>query len=314
MAVFRPHVRMVLCIGAACYRFLPDPFLAPEPDNVFMLEGSEALIYQVLALGTGKPFALKVAKASARGEQVEQAIEALARCPKCDGLALAQQRLCLTKARYPRLIAAFPELEYAVLMPWFQGRTWAGYILDRQAGAGYTTRQALKLARMTALALSHLEACGLAHTDLAGSNVLLLPHLEGIEFIDLEGLYFPDAKVPRAHDGTPGYQHRHLGYQGQWRAEGDRFAGAILLTEMLSWWDARVRSYAPPGAESLFRPEELQEREPPLWEAVCAALRAVCPPALELFEQAWASHDLCDCPPLAAWASCLSGELPPAGD
>lgn len=312
MAVFRPHLRLVLCIGLTCYRFMPDPFLAPESESVFMLEGSEALIYQVQELGTGRPFALKVAKAETRGGHIEQAIIALARCPESPGLTLARQRRCLTKAAYPRLIATFPQLEYAVLMPWSEGRTWAGFMLDRRASEAYSTGQALHLARMTALALRSLEAQGFAHSDIAGGNVLLLPGFQGIELLDLEGLYFPDAATPRLrlarprpNWGSPGYQHPHLGPAGQWCAEGDRFAGAILLTEMLTWWDQRVRAAAPPGAESLFRPEGMQECGTPLWAAVRAALEQCCPPALDLFDQAWASDGLRACPTLERWASSL---------
>lgn len=305
MAVFRPHLRLVLCIGAACYRFVPDPFLAPEPENVFMLEGSEALIYQVQELGTGRPFALKVAKAETRGRHIEQAIIALARCPESPGLTLARQRRCLTEAAYPRLIATFPQLEYAVLMPWSAGRTWAGFMLDQRASEAYGVSQALHLARLTALALRSLEAQGLAHSDVAGGNVLLLSGFQGIELLDLEGLYFPDAAPPRPNWGSPGYQHPHLGSAGQWCAEGDRFAGAILLTEMLIWWDPRVRAAALPGAESLFRSEDMQERGTPLWAAVRAALEHCCPPALDLFDRVWASDDLRACPTLERWASCL---------
>jgi hypothetical protein len=310
MAIFRPHLRMALCIGTACYRFLPDPFLVTEPDSVLMREGSEALTYQVQELGTGKPFALKVAKTSTRGKHIEQSIAALARCPEIPGLALARSRVCLTKAAYPRLIATFPELEYAVLMPWLQGRSWAGFLLAREQGDKYTAQQAMRLARATAQTLRSLEAYGLAHTDSAGSTIVLLPNFQGIEFIDLEGLYFPGASVSRGSWGTPGYQHPHLGSPGQWCSAGDRFAGAILLTEMLTWWSPQVRALAAKEAESLFRPEELQKSGAPLWAMVRTTLEEICPPALELFDQAWASRNLGDCPTLAAWATWLQANLP----
>ena len=308
MALFRPHLRMTLCIGVTCYRFLPDPFLIAEPDTVFLQEGSEALIYQLQELGTGKPFALKVAKTSTQGRHIEQAITALAGGPEIAGLALAQSRVCLTKAAYPRLIATFPQLEYAVLMPWLQGRSWAGLLLAGDAASLYTAHQAVQLGRATALTLSSLEALGFAHTDVAGSNVLILPDFQGIELLDLEGLYFPEARALRSSWGTPGYQHPRPGSMGQWCAGGDRFAGALLLTEMLTWWNPHVRAHLPKGAESLFRPEEVQQRGAPLWAAVRAALAEICPPARALFDQAWASHDLSDCPTLDAWARCLPAQ------
>lgn len=305
MAILRPHLHMVLCLGTTCYRFLPDPFLMDEPATVYMLEGSEALIYQLQELGTGKTFALKVAKTATRGKQIEQAIAALACCPESAGLTLAHSRLCLTKASHPRLITTFPELEYAVLMPWLQGRSWAGFLLAREAGTPYTAQQAMQLARMTSQALRSLEDHQLAHTDIAGSNVRLLPRFQGIELLDLEGLYFPEAIAPRPSWGTPGYQHPHLGSLGQWCAEGDRFAGALLLTEMLTWWNPQVRAHVPKDAESLFRSEEMQASGTALLAAIHTALAEICPPALELFDQAWASPNLSDCPTLAAWATCL---------
>jgi serine/threonine protein kinase len=304
-AVFRPHLRMVLCLGTTCYRFLPDPFLVTEQDAIFMQEGSEAFIYQIQELGTGKPFALKLVKASGRGKHIAQAITALERCSESSGLTLARKRVCLTKALFPRLIETFPQLEYAVLMPWLQGRSWAGLMPARRSESIYTANQALHLARLTAQTLRNLEVHGLAHTDIAGSNVLLLPNFQGMELLDLEGLYFPEAVEPHPAWGTPGYQHPNPGSLGQWCAEGDRFAGAILLTEMLTWWDPKVRAHVPPDAESLFRPQEMQERGTPLWAAVRAALETICPPALGLFDQTWASRTLSDCPTLDAWAAGL---------
>ena len=67
----------------------------------------------------------------------------------------------------------------------------------------------------------------------------------------------------------------------------DRFAGAVLLAEMLVWWDPRVSELTPDGAESIFQPLELQEVGHSRWERVRDALWATCPPALQLFDQAY---------------------------
>jgi hypothetical protein len=57
-----------------------------------------------------------------------------------------------------------------------------------------------------------------------------------------------------------------------------------------------------PCAESLFQPHELQAEEGTRWQAVRDAIWALCPPALALFDQAWASATLDACPELATWA------------
>ena len=133
----------------------------------------------------------------------------------------------------------------------------------------------------------------------------------GVEVIDCERIYGPDAPhLAHPSLGTPGYQHPHLGPQGQWCAPGDRFAGAIILTEILTWWDAAVRAQMLPAVESLFQPSEMGVLETQKWHAVRNALWKICPDALVLFDLAWTAPDLAGCPPLLTWAETLAA--PPA--
>lgn len=296
---------MTLQIGAARYTFLPHPLFPHDRDEVSVIEGGEAFVYQLQDVATRGYSALKVSKPSTRGEHIARAVAALAPYSHLPGLALGN-RLCLDRARFPDLIARFPDLEYSVLMPWLPGRTWAGFLADRAASAVYTEAQALALASATAQVLWNLEAHHLAHTDVAGTNVILSPDLAHVELLDVENLYMPQAPTPRyMSHGTLGYQHPNLGPTGNWRADGDRFAGAILLMEMLVWADPLVRRYTPEGAESLFQPHELQTLDSPRWQAARDALWGMCPPTLSLFDQAWASADLAQCPELGSWALAL---------
>lgn len=298
---------MTLAVGGSTFGFMPHPLLAEDGggvfvDEVFVVEGGEALLYQLQDLTTGELAALKVSKPSYRGEQIARSAAALAPYADIPGLALAN-RLCLTKANSPELLARYPALEFAVVMPWLRGRTWAGFLLDRVAGAAYSGEQALRLALSCAHVLWELEAHHLSHTDIASGNVHVSDDLARVELLDIENLYQPHAPTPKfIGRGTPGYQHCRLGRHGQWCAAGDRFAGAILLAEMLSWWDTAVREATPEGAESLFQPHELQRADGRRWQAVRDALWALCPPALALFDQAWASSSLEECPELATWA------------
>ena len=296
---------MVLQLGDAAYAFLPHPVFPDDPEEVSVVEGGEAFIYQVREVHSSRLYALKVSKPSCRGEQIAQAVAALAPYSHLPGLTLGN-RLCLTRAQFPELIARYPDLELSVLMPWLDGTTWAGFMADRLASANYAPSQARGLATLTAQVLWNLEAYHLAHTDVAGGNLILSPDLARVELLDLDNLYLPQAPVPHyMSHGTPGYQHPHLGPHGQWCAEGDRFAGAILLVEMLAWADPLVRAQTPEGADSLFQPHELQATDSPRWEAVRDALWEICPPALDLFDEAWASADLSECPELGSWALAL---------
>jgi serine/threonine protein kinase len=303
MNEFQPRRETLFWIGPIRYRFLPHP-LFPQEDEVYMLEGGQALIYPLQEVDSGNLYALKVSKPLYRGEQLARVAAALIHYANLPGLSLGR-RLCLTKATHPELIAAYPSLEYALLMPWIQGRTWAGLMLDQQASQNYTPQQAHLLALTTAQVLASLEAHQLAHTDIAGSNIMLAAPAK-VELLDIEGLWMPGLKRPKwSNQGSPGYQHRRLGRKGQWQPEGDRFAGAILLAEMLTWCYPQIRALVPPGSETLFQSDELQKEHSPKWQSVRQALWSACAPALELFDQAWQSRKLKQCPPLSAWAKRL---------
>jgi len=173
-----------------------------------------------------------------------------------------------------------------------------------EASVSYTRIQAVDLALATAHILWGLETQGFAHTDIAGGNVVCKSNFQHVELLDIESLYMPHAPRPRKEShGSLGYQHRRR--HGQWRPEGDRFAGAILLTEMLTWWHPFVRAQTPQGAESLFLPEELQKTGSHRWHTVRDVLWSFGPDVLHLFDLAWASGNLRQCPDFSTWTSCL---------
>ena len=303
---FQPFCGMFLPIGETVFEFLPHPSFPGEKENVFYLEGGTAFLYKVLNVDTGAPYALKVFKRGFRMRQIATLSAALARYENLPALRV-EQRQCITRARDAELIRTYPEMEYAILMPWISTPSWAGLLLNPQFSSTYTFEQARTLARATASALSALEARGIAHADIAGSNLVPAADKQQVQLLDLENMYLPGLPPPqKKSQGTPGYQHQRLGPDGQWCPEGDRFAGAILLTEMLTWWNARVRARVPEDAESLFRPEELQTQEALCLPVVRDTLYTLSPRLLELFDQAWLSRTLEECPPLRAWAAALS--------
>jgi hypothetical protein len=294
---------MVLSIGKNSFVFMPHPLFPDEMDAVFVLEGGTAFIYKIREVDTGELYALKVFKRDSRNEQVAYTAASLAQYTGLPELQ-TDKRVCITKSRYPDLIHAYPEMAYAILMPWIDAPTWAGILLSPRASASYTCEQALSLAQATANVLSKLETYGLAHADIAGGNVVPAADRQQIQLLDPENMYIPATPTPqRVSQGTPGYQHQHLGPYGQWCPEGDRFAGAILLTEMLTWWNPRVRARVSEHAETVFRPEELQAPEAPCLQAVRDTLYSLGPQLLELFDRAWLSSSLADCPPLRTWAA-----------
>lgn len=305
MPSFRPYPGLALEIGAAEYQFLPHPLFPDDADEVAVIEGGEAMVFQIQRADDGTLWALKISKPSFRGEHIVHAVAALQPYSHLPGLALAN-RVCLTRQNSPSLVARYPDLVYSVLMPWLPGRTWAGMLSDRRSAVAYTPLRGFSIATVTAQALWNIEAHHLAHTDVAGTNVMLSPDCASVELLDVENLYIPGHDIAhRTSYGTPGYQLPGLGPQGNRCLEGDRFAGAMLLTEMLVWADPRVRMATPEGADTLFQPHELQQVGGARWQAVRDALWGLCPPALALFDHAWLARDLAACPEISAWALAL---------
>ncbi len=302
MTRFQPDCGMPLHIAQIEYEFMPHPIYA---NRVFMLEGSEAFIYQLRDTKQKTLHALKVMKPSYRGEYVSHCAKELLAHYQMPGLHLGY-RFCLTRESAPAIVKAYPDLEYAVVMRWLQATTWAGLMRDKSAGSAYLVEHARRLALGTVRVLQYLEERHMAHTDIAGNNIFLSSDLTAIRLLDLEGMYFETAyPLQMRRRGSPGYQHRHLTNDGQWHHAGDRFAGAILLAEMLTWCDRWVHALAPENAESLFQVEELQTVDFPLWQAVRSSLFAIDIQILRLFDQAWASSRLTDCPDFYTWRQCL---------
>lgn len=302
---FQPCVGMFLRFGSASFEFVPHPLLPRDKDAVFVLEGGEALVYQARQRETGRLYAFKVFKSAYRDERIARVTAFLAQ--QADIPGLDARRICITMSNYPELVQAFPEIEYALLMPWVEAPTWAGVLLDPAMSVHYTFDEARNLALTTANVLWNMESRGLAHTDIAGNNVLLSTDRKQIQLLDLEGMYVPGLPAPKKRSqGTPGYQHRNPpGAHWQYCPEGDRFAGAVLLTEMLTWWEPRVRARVADHAETLFLPDELQVIGSPCWQVVREVLYSIHPRILSLFDQAWASSTLAACPALATWAKTL---------
>jgi len=305
MVQFRPDIGMRLCIGGKYFEFVPHPLFAQDSEVVFAVEGGEALIYQIRSVITKKLYALKVMKPAYRGEHIARGVALIKRSVHIPGLYLPD-RICLTMADHPDLIKAYPDLEYAIFMPWLTGKTWSELMLDPASTARYTLQQASALAETVANLLRKLESMHLAHSDLAGGNVFLASDLQRLQLLDLEGLYAPASPAPPFRSqGSPGYQHHNLGPQGQWCPEGDRFAGAMLLAEMLTWWNPGVRALVDKHAWTLFQPAELQTDSSPCWSEVRNTLWYIHPGLLSLFDRAWFSASLAECPDFAAWNSTL---------
>jgi tRNA A-37 threonylcarbamoyl transferase component Bud32 len=213
----------------------------------------------------------------------------------------AARRLVITAANQPSLVAAWPELDYAILMPWLHGPTWQELIRHRRP---LSPTQSLNLARALANLLTEIEQRGLAHGDLQPANVMLPGLIDPaatapIALVDLETMH--GVGIRRLPLSTPEGPYQHpVATTG---LAVDRFGGALLILELLGWCDEQVRAAS--ADESFFAPEDLlqpTERFHILRDAL--AQRWGLGPA-QMLERLWQCQTPMACPLLKEWQAIL---------
>ena len=334
---FQPQVNQELTIDDATYRIAEHP---SAPGIPYGQEGRQAIVYQLVSPspsqeagrgGTPSPYqgegrgegrvpdrrALKVFKPRYRLPELVSLAGRIVPLAGLSGLQVCQ-RTVLTPQHHAALLRQHPGLTYAVLMPWVTGPTWMEVLIERRA---LLPEESLALARSLAEALAGMEQRRLAHCDLSGPNVLL-PILASeeaehsairhspfaIELVDVEQLYGPGLERPELlPGGSPGYAHK-TAPDGLWGSTADRFAGAVLLGEMLGWCDEWVREAA--WGENYFGPQEMQ-REGERFQTLVGVLEEHWGAGVAgLFERAWRSEVLADCATFGEWLVMLPEKVP----
>jgi len=299
---FHPQVDDQLTIDGVTYSISEHP---AAPGIPYGQEGRQAIVYQLVAQDVEKR-ALKVFKARYRLPSLVALADKLDPFADLPGLQVCR-RTVLTPQRHGDLLRQHRDLIYAVLMPWVEGPTWMEVLLEEQV---LTPEQSLALARSLAETLATMEQRGLAHCDLSGPNVMLpmLAGGESLELVDVEQLYGPGLERPELlPGGSPGYAHRSAP-DGLWSSTADRFAGAVLLAEMLGWCDERVRQAA--WGENYFDPQEMQQETDRARTLVAVLQEQWGDGVASLFERAWRSETLWDCPTFGEWLVALPEKVP----
>jgi hypothetical protein len=302
--MYHPEVGDSLLIDHHTWYVLEHPAL-PGRGITYGQEGRAGTVYQ-LADDDGNLRALKVFKPAYRQPSLVGLTQKLAPFAALPGLTICE-RAVLTPQQHGDLLREHPDLLYAGLMPWIDGQTWQEIA---QQPPALSPEQSLGIAQAFLAVLTQLEQQGVAHGDLSDSNFLVFGLRSGsphIELVDVEQLYGPGlAQPPVVPGGSPGYAHRSAG-SGLWEPAMDRFAGAVLLAEMLSWHDERVREAA--TGSTYFSEGEMQQ-DCPRYQLMHTVLSERWGESVAaLFEQAWASDTVAQCPPFGAWLVALPASL-----
>lgn len=299
----RPKPGMKLLLNGSVYTFLPR---RTTPKYVDAAEARQATTYK-MRNSRNELFALKVFKpahrdiARARMPQVHRVLSQFGHLPAMKICAFE-----VVTSQGNDAVRLYPELENAMLMPWIKGDLWLKILLDRQA---LTLRQSIALAKHLSHSLARLEEFGLAHCDLANKNVKIRHRYDRTYLLDVEDMYHEDLPIPYPKPtGSAGYQHRFL--NGLWNEHGDRFAGAILLSEILCWHDEAVRASS--YGESYFEADDLQKDSSYRYQTISAGLARLQDKAggrrtlVRLLKRAWESDKPQDCPTLREWRGEIS--------
>jgi len=313
---FQPNAGDSIRINGKTYTVGQHP---AAPGLAYAQAGRQGIVYQLIPQhgGPEEAKALKVFFPKYRIPAMVYQSETMEIYSESPGLQVCKRDV-LTPERNGELITEHPDLLYAVLMPWVYGVTWFDIIAEQKQ---LKRTESLALAKALAAIGSGMEQRGLAHCDLSAPNVMLpffsevdmLGKKSVVELVDVEQMYSPKMDRPDVLlAGSPGYAAHRTVQSGLWSAYADRFAGAIIITEMLGWCDPHVVEKA--WGESYFDQHEMQNPSERYFVLKKSLERNWGTKVSELFARAWESQDISSCPTFGEWLVILSAmngnELP----
>lgn len=275
-------------------------------------EGGRATVYE-LRDPAGRRLALKVFRLNYREPALAESGSRLTELGSLDGMNAAQRQVVLPG---DEAVRRFPDLEYALLMPWIDGETWAEVLMHRAPLAEGT---AIHLCARFLSVVRTLEAAGASHTDLACGNVVVQQEPIGMQLLDLEDMYLPGAPPPaNPRPGSSGYQHRLR--EPVFCPEGDRYAAAVLAAEILAMANPALTEM---GSDTgMFGACAGDPDGDAAYARVDLWLRQIAPAFASAFCRAWHAPRLAECPTVAelheaikpfADATPLPAVAPPSG-
>src|SRR6185503_9818134 len=138
-------------------------FVALEPTGpasvfVYAESGKEGTVYKVLK--NKEQYALKVFYPQYRDKRLLENTDKLSRFKDLEGFRVAK-RTVITPDGYPDLLKKYPDLTYAVLMPWIDGTVWGNLMLETDPSL--QPENYFQIAHGLTKVVSSLELQGLAH-------------------------------------------------------------------------------------------------------------------------------------------------------
>jgi serine/threonine protein kinase len=297
---FRPSAGDSFQINNITYTVASHP---QSPMYPYAQEGGRATVYRIDSMYGAR--AIKVFKSAYRTQQIALASRNLERFSTLAGMGVCRREVLSPTAagEYP---LDEPDLAWSVVMPWIEGSTWYDVITEPDA-----QKRQIDIVVMRTIVeqflniLIQLELNGVTHCDLSPGNLLIRLKPPEIDLIDVEeicanGMNIPE-NIPR---GTPGYMHKSAS-NGMWHPYADRFAGAVLLCEMVCWSSNEFQ--AAMNGDSYFAPNEMQESCDRYHLMRQTLIHFGGLELAEIFDRCWFSADLASAPAFWEWARALQG-------
>jgi len=280
--------------------FVPLDVSGPASVFVYAESGKEGTVYKVLK--DKEHYALKVFYPQYRDIRLLENTDKLHRFKDLEGFRVAKRRV-LTPETFPDLLKQFPDLTYAVLMPWIHGTVWGNLMLETDPSL--RSENYVQIAYALTRVVSSLELQGLAHCDLSNNNFIIAKSPAGIQLIDLEDMYAPDMPrpVPDVSYGSIGYRTKWIAEKGLWGPESDRFSLGVLCSEIITWHHEEIRENKS-GSTSFFDEEEIGE-DCDRYNLMLSYLGNENDELPELLERAWFSRDFAQCPTVMEWRQAI---------
>jgi hypothetical protein len=296
---FEPKPGMRINLIGETIQFTSLESSGPAAVFVYAEAGKEGTIYKVLK---GKEYyALKVFYPEYQDKRLIKNTKRLNQFKHLKGFRVAE-RIVINRKSFSEVVDKFPELDYSVLMPWIQGTVWGNLMIDDQP---LQREEYFQIAQSLMVAVYGLEVYGLAHCDLSNNNFIINPMLSSIELIDIEDMYAPDMPrpIPDISYGTAGYRTKWIAENGLWGPDSDRFASAVLCSEILTWHDKEIRKNKA-GNASYFDEAEIGENTE-RYQLMKECLSSISNDLPVLFEKAWFSEGSDHCPLVADWMNAV---------